>query len=264
MQVGEAVAVEIAAENHDDECYFCKSQEEPETEVNELTDNYDEDSDLDGSLGDFRFKNASSKLGRALGGVPNDKTVTMAGQPLDVAVAAHHLVPGNASLKHSELFKSGEYIWKDGSATSNIGYNVNSEPNGVWLPGNYGMRPWGTDGATFHAAKGIEPKDYAFEAIEAWDGQFHDAHGAYSDFVKDALDKIYDKLEANKSLWCPEAKKSDKKASERSPMYVLVSRLNTISGRMERMLKTPTTNWRKNIYTSRFSKAYIDEKPHRS
>lgn len=276
MQVGEAVAADVAAENHDESCYFCKSTEEPATEENTLDDSYPEDEDLDGALDDVKFKNDASKLGKALGGVPDNKCVgfqvtvrsgakrvkqTMS---LEVKVAAHHLIPGNASLKQSELFKSKKYIWKNGVAKGNIGYNVNAKPNGVWLPGNYAMRPWGTGGATFAEQRGITPEDYAFEAIEAWNAQFHDAHGIYSDFVKDALDKIYDKLEANASLWCPEAKKNEKKASERSPMYVLVSRLNTISGRMKRMLKTPTMNWRKNVYTSRFSKDYIDKKPHRS
>jgi hypothetical protein len=37
---------------------------------------------------------------------------------------------------------------------------------------------------------------------------------------------------------------------------------NTISARMKRMLVFPTTNWKVNIYTSRFVKMYMNEKDH--
>jgi hypothetical protein len=56
-----------------------------------------------------------------------------------------------------------KYMKTDGKAKGNIGYNVNARTNGVWLPGNYGVRPWGA--------------------------QFHDAHKQYSKFVRKVLDK---------------------------------------------------------------------------
>lgn len=198
-------------------------------------------------------------------GKPEAKTVSLKGKDFDAAVAAHHLIPGNASLKESDLFLSEEYLWKDGKAKGNIGYNINAEENGVWSPGNYGVRPWGARGASFmsnNANLGLKPEDFAFAAMELWRTQFHDAHGHYSNFVKDSLDKLYEKLEAQHDIWCPEAKKKEKKPEEKEPIYVLVNRLHTISRRMKRMLTFPTTNWKRNIYTSRFVEQYMDSKPH--
>lgn len=271
MDLGEPASADmVASEKHDESCYFCSAKEPPKEEENELDDHWDEDDELDGSLDTVRFKNDASKLGKAIGGKPDDKEINLAKPvsgtnkktktPYAVSVAAHHLIPGNAALKNSKLFKSKKYLWTNGTATGNIGYNVNSAPNGVWLPGNYAMRPWGPGGTGFYSATGIEPREYAFAAIQKWGAQFHDAHEDYSDFVKLALDKIYDKLEAKTELWCPEAKKRDSNPEKRAPLYVLVSRINTVSSRMKSMLVLPTQNWKKNIYTSRFSLAFMDEK----
>ncbi len=270
MDVGEPASVDVVAdEMHDESCYFCSSKDPPKEEVNELGDHWDEDadSDLDGALEVVKFKNDASKLGKSLGGKPDDKEIIVpkggGGSGSDAtpsfpgSVAAHHLIPGNAALKGSKLFKCKKYLWLDGKAEGNIGYNVNSAPNGVWLPGNYAVRPWGPEGAGFLATTGLAPQEYAFAAIEKWNAQFHDAHELYSNFVKDVLDKIYSKLQASRDLWCPEAKKKDPEPGERNPLYVLVSRLNTVSARMRRMLIFPTSNWKKNIFTSRFSLRYM-------
>ncbi len=99
--------------------------------------------------------------------------------------------------------------------------------------------------------------------MEKWRAQFHDAHEDYSNFVKDGLDKIFDKLAAQKDLWCPDAKKKENKPpEEKEPIYSLVHRLNTVSSRMKKMLVFPTSNWKINIYTSRFVTLYMAEKPH--
>jgi hypothetical protein len=139
MELGEASAVVIASENHDEDCYFCKASEKATTEANDLKDNPDEDAaEMEDSLDEYRFKNDAGKLGTALGGKPAAKSVTLGGKSYGAAVAAHHLIPGNASLKDSELM---DYLWTDGEAEGNIGYNVNAKPNGVWSPGNYGVPP---------------------------------------------------------------------------------------------------------------------------
>lgn len=259
MELGEASAVVIASENHDEDCYFCKASQKPTTEINDLTDNPDEDAaEMENSLGEYRFKNDAGKLGTALGGKPAAKPVTLRGEPYDAAVAAHHLIPGNASLKNSELM---DRLWTDGEAEGNIGYNVNAKPNGVWSPGNYGVRPWGADGKEFEKkANGATAKDFAFAAMEAWGCQFHDAHEKYSKFVESVLNKIADKLRANETLWCPEQKKKDK--NQRTQMFEIVGRLNTVSARMKRMLVFPTGGWKSNVYTSRFAQDYMREKDH--
>jgi len=59
-------------------------------------------------------------------------------------------------------------------------------------------------------------------------------------------------------------KQKDKKPDEKEPIYVLVQRINTISSRMKRMLKFPTRSWKRNIYTSFFVEAFMDEQEHHS
>lgn len=260
MELGEiASQATIASENHDEDCYFCKAGDKPTTETNDLIDEPDEDqAEMEDSLGEYKFKNDAGKLGTALGGKPGAKSVALGGKSYDAAVAAHHLIPGNAALKDSPLM---DYLWKDGPGEGNIGYNINARTNGVWSPGNYGVRPWGTGGTEFvKGSNGISAKDFAFAAMEAWGCQFHDAHKDYSEFVSGVLEKIYDKLKANAKLWCPEQKKNDK--DKPTQMFEIVGRLNTVSARMKRMLTFPTTGWKSNVYTSRFVQDYMSEKDH--
>jgi hypothetical protein len=252
----EAVSMAVSSESHDEDCYFCNAKKEPVPELNEFEEDPTDDGPVDGGL---KFKNDASKLGRAIGGCPDEKTIKLKADDHPVSVAAHHLIPGNASLKKSDLFKSNKYLWKDGKVNGNIGYNINSSPNGVWLPGNYACRPWGTNGAAFTSRTSLGPEVYAFAAIKAWSAQFHDAHEDYSTFVTDVLDKIFQKLEKSESIWCPQAKKEDEDDPEKKkPLYILVNRLHTVSARMRRMLVFPTSNWKKNIWTSRFSLQYIN------
>lgn len=272
MDLGESVSVDmIVDEKHDDEtCAFCKSTEPPKDIVNDLEAKHDEDTEA--KTGDFsatyKFKNDAGKLGTALGGKPDAKVVNLNGKSFDAAVAAHHLILGNAALAKSKLFNSNKYLWKDGKAKGNIGYNVNSAENGVWSPGNYGVRPWGSAGSVFVALNKFPtsaPKDFSFFAMTQWRTQFHDAHPDYSKFVEDCLDKVFEKLEAKKDLWCPDAKKKESKSpEEKEPIYSIVQRLDTISARMKKMLVFPTTNWKKNIYTSGFVLDFISEESHKS
>jgi hypothetical protein len=260
MELGEASASAVVSENHDEDCYFCKASDKPTTEINDLTDNPDEDAaEMEDSLGEYKFKNDAGKLGTALGGKPSVKAVSLGGKNYDAAVAAHHLIPGNASLKKvKQLMK---FMWTDGEAEGNIGYNVNAKTNGVWLPGNYGVRPWGTQGKAFEEdAQGVTAKEFAFEAMEVWSAQFHDAHETYSEFVESVLRKMANKLRANEELWCPEQKKKNK--DKPTHMFEIVGRLNTVSARMKRMLVFPTSGWKVNVYTSRFVQSYMTEKDH--
>jgi hypothetical protein len=254
--IGESISIaEVASENHDDDCYFCNAEVAPTSETNDLVDNPDEDAaEMEDSLGEYKFKNDAGKLGTALGGKPEPKKVTLGDKEYDAAVAAHHLIPGNASLKNSFLMK---YLHTDGTAVGNIGYNVNAKTNGVWLPGNYGVRPWGDQGRVFERESGFTAKEFAYAAMEEWGCQFHDAHEKYSKFVEGVLNKISDKLRANEMFWCPEQKK--KNLEEPTQMFVIVGRLNTVSSRMKRMLVFPTFNWKQNIFTSRFAEQYMKE-----
>jgi len=64
-------------------------------------------------------------------------------------VAAHHLIPGNASLYDGGVglvnyMKDGGKIkslaGKEYTIKGNIGYDVNGSHNAVWLPGNYAIQ----------------------------------------------------------------------------------------------------------------------------
>ncbi len=252
MEVGEAVAVVVGDTSHDEDCYFCKAKEQPEEIQNDLEASADDDDEGYGG-----FKNDASKLGKALGASPGQHRASVDGKELDITVAAHHLIPGNASLKKSQLFRSEEYLWLDGKKKGNIGYNVNAAENGVWLPGNYAIDGWSGKLDSFK-------EQYAQSAIERWRAQFHDAHEAYSEFVLEALAKVYEKIENVYCVACPQAREQKKKPSpeERPPLRALVARLNTISARMRRMLVAPTMNWKKNIYTSSRSLRFMESRPH--
>jgi hypothetical protein len=199
MRVGEAaVAVDVSSERHDEDCCFCNAEDgPPEEKVNEFDDEYEEDSDLDGMAPEgIKFKNDAGKLGTACGGCPDGRSIRLGKSHFDVGVAAHHLIPGNAALKRSDLFASNKYLWIDG----NIGYNIDSAANGVRLPGNYAYRPWGADGSVFHDNEGVAPHEYDLAGINVWGAQFHDAHGDYSEFVVSVLDKICEKMDDGETM----------------------------------------------------------------
>ena len=272
MDIGEAISIDIATNEHDehaeDTCAFCQAAQEPTDEENDLVDSFDEDAyEIPGLEDDgIVHKNSAGRLGRALiaqGFDKIEKKVDFDGysNKLLVKTAAHHIIPGNASLVNSVIM---DYLHTDGMATGNIGYNINNYENGTWSCGNYalrgksGMPKWGPLGADFLATTGKDPKVYAFKAIEKTNRQFHDAHGDYSEHVVDTLDEVAKKLEKTGDIWCPEAKKKEEKPEEMQ-LFALVNRLNSISRRYKKMLEIPGKNWKSNIYTSRFSKQYIDE-----
>ncbi len=259
----------------DDDCPFCQSKEnEPEINENNFTQLHDEDVaetlGLVAGIKGYKHKNCSGALGTAMGGastVPALRGITRDDwdHELEVAYAAHHLIPGDGSLVKSKLHKSGKYLRHDKQEEGNIGYNVNNKQNGEWLPGNYAYSQkstgseWGKKGAKLKAIHDVAPDDYVAEVIDKSNRQFHDAHRAYNGFVKDQLDKIENKLgQATEQPWCPEGKKkSEEKPEEIRPLYVLVGRLGHLSSRMKRKLTFPTSGWNTNIYTSSFARDWM-------
>lgn len=271
MDIGEAVNVAIIVslghENHSEETCAFHSKGEPESKENTFSDEGDMDAlEISGlEEAGIAHKNCAAKLGSSLEGKGYSQVSTSVVVPgispaLPVHTAAHHLIPGNASLKESAIMS---YLHQEGMAAGNIGYNINNSENGCWLPGNYALRgehglaKWGPEGTGFQAKYGQPPKAYAFAAIEATQRQFHDAHGDYSDFVLETLDLLAKKFDKTRDLWCPEAKNQPSDPKKREIMG-LVARLNTTSLRMQSMLIG--LNWKKNIYTSRFSREFMEER----
>ncbi len=265
----------IDHEDHEEEtCAFCTAPTKPTDEKNTLQDDFDEDKHEIPGLNDdgMALKNSAGQLGKNLakkGAAQITAEVKLAGlaKILPVTSAAHHVIPGNAALKRSEIM---QYLHTDGMATGNIGYNVNNDENGIWLVGNYALRgkkglpAWGPEGAHFTVGKpGVpgtkkDPYEYAKAAIEATGYQFHDGHDKYSIFVKKTLDLIAKKMELTQDVWCIEAANKPNKPEEQQ-LFMLVNRLNTVSRRMKTLLQNPGKNWKKNVFTSRFSEKYIED-----
>lgn len=272
---GELVDVEVLVDRHDEDCYFCNYKEEIEERDNDCDDDFDEDAHV-GVVADgkgLKHKNDSGKLGTNCSTTePDELWVEGDDLPISLPVcfAAHHIIPGNGSLKISKLFGDDEIGIKiKGKAKGNVGYDVNNAVNGVWLPGNYAfstIKPdpkkkgslWGTKGGGLTEYFGIdEPLSYASAAIEFSGHQFHDAHEDYnSKIVLKALNAIYNKLRKTKKVpWCPNAPKHDAKTA---PLYDLVNRLASLSLRLHKMLAFPAKNWKVNVFTSDFSRQWME------
>lgn len=230
-EMAEGIAM-AAIDKGDGPCWFC--DEEPTGDLANMEDGDPEHIDGEDNP-ENNEKNKSSTLGENLGGYPSWQiTCPHTEETVDVIPGAHHCIPGNASLKKAEGLL--EFMRKDGpySHVSDIGYDVNNSSNGVWLPGNYGVRK----GKGPYMKKWSEMKtisrfqdEYAFRAMETAGVQFHDAHPDYSDRVLDTLEKIAGKLENNGK--CPIC--NDKLEKQRPP-YGLVGRLNYVSGQYRRLL----------------------------
>jgi hypothetical protein len=187
--------------------------------------------------------------------------VEVKSKPYPYKVAAHHLIPGEAALTKSHLYK--KYMVKNAKGKTgggksykiqaNIGYNVNGNHNGVWLPGNYGIR-----GST-SPKKGsswrkivVDPDyddwcwEYMMQCVQTVGGQFHDSHTTYSEAVKEVLDNLSVRISAHQDSGCPDCK--DKK--EVHPPYSLKRKLYRLSRFLHGKLTGKPGKWKAPWYTS--------------
>jgi hypothetical protein len=197
--------------------------------------------------------NDSSALGQALKSRPTwtiDHKVQKEdpideGEKTNIVPAAHHLIPGGASLNKAGVLHK-YMVWKKKNPkkfVGPIGYDVNSRQNGVWLPGNYAVRrgtefkkTWGKFHEPFKAA-------YARAAMKkAGNLQLHDAHPDYNDNVRRTLEEIGQKLDDAwvDRLKCPVCKKDLENQGD--PPYGLVGRLHRLSGEHKKALIFPRSN----------------------
>jgi hypothetical protein len=192
-------------------------------------------------------------------------------------VAAHHLIPGNASLKKctrlTEFMKDGGNVesvaGKKYTIKGHIGYDINGSHNGIWLPGNYAIktalpaRP-GKDGKTLPARTGTTPvpgvawsgleKDhemwqynYVCSAMKAADGQFHDTHKyPYSASVIKYLGKVNIAL----ALHLDNCKLCEGRAKEIAPPYRIKRRLYAMSKRLRGFVSGTPGSWKAPWFTS--------------
>jgi hypothetical protein len=202
--------------------------------------------------------NDASVLGSSLAGASNPQPTDWAikhkvdpedpiaqGDETKVSSAAHHLLPGNASVNKADgLHKY--MVWKGKNPkgfSGPVGYDINNALNGVWLPGNYAVRR----GTQFHKnwsdyKLGFQ-NAYAIAAMKgAQDKQLHDAHPTYNGKVLDTLNDIAKKLDA---MWKDQTKcpvcGADLKDKARPP-YGIVGRMNALSQEHKKPLEHPEQN----------------------
>ena len=236
MQVGEPISASVATPNPDEPCWACKEQPK-----GELVNHLDESPDSIGEP-ENQLTNDSSALGTNLGhrpawqiSVPDKHAGQNITRLCTVVPGAHHLIPGNASLqKVPSILKLIEA--SRGDISSDIGYDVNSAQNGIWLPANYGVRADSEFGKKWSAYDFQD--EYAIAAMKKAGAQFHDAHPDYSDKVKTTLRALADKINLKKPQKC--AICDDQIADKARPPYGLVGRLNSVSRQHRTFLRGPT------------------------
>ena len=199
----------------------------------------------------------------------------------DLQYAPHHLIPGNESLKRSEVVpfmgdadSISEYAGGQSSKIKEggfIGYDVNSAPNGEWLPSPYALSmrndwPAERDVEVLKKRMGLEFREiteefkaaYVAAAIEGSGRQFHMRHMKYSDKVRAILKAVAERLALmSENGICPVAKASKSQDGKFDPPYGLVARLNVLSGNLRRLLTGSI--WRPPLYADSRTKEYAQD-----
>jgi hypothetical protein len=162
-------------------------------------------------------------------------------------VAAHHIIPGNASLRDSAVYK---YMVKSASGSKvkkNIGYNVNGAHNGIFLPGWYGIRKkTSPDGSKWSELDDSWRKEYVGSVVIRTGRQFHDSHTKYNQHVKGILDSLAVLIELH-MIFCDDCKADNEK---KPPFYPLKVRLYSLSAMIRSLLTGHPMNWKPCLMTS--------------
>jgi hypothetical protein len=254
MEMLEAVGLPDLVVQKTSPCWFCEENTE-EGPKNEETEDPASPEGKSASAENGEHNDASV-LGSNLGSRPTwyIQHPVGPGDPIEastqteVVPAAHHLLPGNASVnKANDLHKYMLWQGKNPLGLKGpIGYDINNAGNGVWLPGNYAVRKDTEFGKNWSEFKDPFKDAYARAAMKnAGNLQLHDAHPKYNSNVRASLTEIARKLD---SMWkdkskCPVCGK--KLENQNEPPYGLVGRLNALSAEHRKAL----------IYTAQNRKA---------
>ncbi|QSQ24076.1 AHH domain-containing protein [Pyxidicoccus parkwayensis] len=278
-KIAQAFADEVKAKCpfQEDSAAVASLEEEPESIEDDDRDSVVEmQANNGGILGENLAQASPGKAGTVGGPCPPPKTTAEKQQDTDRAgvkvhvpgadgvedkvlpftVAAHHLIPGNASLKESHLY---EFMKKGGKVQSvsgkswtisaYVGYNINGSHNGVWLPGSYAIRAGKTElKDTWSVLRASKPNwciNYAASVVKVAGGQFHDTHTIYSEKVQETLDKIAVSLFAHVDV-CEECQKKD----ELPPPYLVKDTLYAISAYLRPILQGHPSTWKSPWFAS--------------
>lgn len=164
-----------------------------------------------------------------------------------VVLAAHHLLPGNESLKHTRLHRWIDTF--DGVVDGDIGYRVNHHTNGAWLVGSAAF-----SGSWTGMSERVR-RAYAFDAMRAMRRQFHDRHPAYSEWVVQALNKIASKFESGQSQPkdCGQPGCAGARKKPYGPAHGALTRMHELEIRLHGLVVADPQDWRKPVLTSRYA-----------
>ena len=193
--------------------------------------------------------------------------------------APHHLIPGNESLKGSEVlvYMGDDPVIKNYEPTEgsrikkgkSINYDVNAADNGVWLPSPYALsnsNKWPSQDGISAILKRLGQLEadqaeafknaYVAASIEAsGHRQFHMRHEKYSYKVQEILNAMGDKINVLAQK-CPVVDKGKDADDKVDPPGGLKGRLNTLSARMRTLLIGGI--WRKPFFTDDLCAEYAE------
>lgn len=234
---------------HDSPCELCEDKEKPPKKKTDGIPDWDDDPDgaIDNSSGKLETSMAGQGDPRPTDWRFTGKLGRRKVQGYNLIPNPHHLVPGNESLKESDI---QEWIFESDKIEADIGYDVNNYMNGIWLPSNNEMRG---DGGW----EGIKAQ-YAIRAMRATKLHFHDRHVTYSKFVTKILNKIAARMDGAKDITvdCPYNKKKGA-GGKFKPPYYLYWRINGVSTRLRGYLSAGAQR-QDFVYTSELVKEYWD------
>ncbi len=165
---------------------------------------------------------------------------------------AHHILPADAAVtKAAELLKVMKAQANGGDLKGDIGYGVNHENNGVFLPTE---DRW--DAAKFGLwSEVMEEQDgyrllyaYAYWAMKQTGHQFHTGHQDYNDWVLNRLEEIKVKMVESKK-GC-DVEKCKKASTPWNPPYQLVGKLDDIAKKVKGYLTGSPRRWLAPLVTS--------------
>jgi hypothetical protein len=182
--------------------------------------------------------------------------------PYPFQTAAHHLIPGNASLYNGDC-DLWNYMEKDKTVEAagftwtikfHIGYNVNGNHNGVWLPGNYGLIKSGAANSPTKKTWSTLEEDgfadwqlhYVAACAKALNGQFHDEHSKYNEKVRELLNLIAEVLFFHQTI----CKTCHEKFEKIPPPFIIKTRLYNLSGYLRRRVTGNPQGWVRPWFTS--------------
>lgn len=249
MEKAHVALMEEILEHNEKDCPFCKENKPPEKLESNIEQSWDDDQLTNDKYWTEKIGNDSGDLEKDMeaAGYPRPKDWRLKmpvykcgkqrhssevdlGEDHIVKANPHHLIPGNASLKKCRALRKWIFA-SEKKITGDIGYDINNDRNGIWLPSNNAMRGdsrWDCETVKMTYANASQPGR----------GSFHDAHVDYNKFVKRLLKRVADRMEGiDVKNNCPYKTEKDENSDKFKPPYALVSRLNGISQRLKGYLK---------------------------